>query len=503
MRAVWHTLYDEMIKLNQILGAILIATASAVAPNHCLGDEIWVLSHTRLLAPSLPYHDSTIAIQLVDDANTPIPNAHLSFELIPSSGDRLQTTAITNASGLAMAHIDLAPGIYRFTATFGGNDIYGESSTSFDLRTSSCKPNANISFPIGSVAIPPNRFEATLTRTDCLDRSTTWIASADDESQRITLKPGVASANISLTPEPSGEGVATIEASTIESFDIEYESIQSQFFVLNSENHIFCEYHFNYRQIHLRCDIPTALAQWLGDRKAQCDLSTIPLYSGSSPNATLPPSAWIFDITKGSKTHRIQPINDSIDFYLPYRGTHQILYALSCPDTNDIPMTHGLLIVPNTNHFEHMRLAFFALCFAIAAGFGTAAFIHKRKRKRRSSPIRLGAAFPPIEEMTLAVRREIAPATRREYICQCFCEVAAHLLSTDDISWGQITPQQLAREFDTTSIRNSKRRAQLSSDIQDFCNAISAATYGLAPIAPEQIEAIYALSKRIITMYEP
>ena len=150
-----------------------------------------------------------------------------------------------------------------------------------------------------------------------------------------------------------------------------------------------------------------------------------------------------------------------------------------------------------------MRLAFFALCFAIAIGFGAAAFIRKQKRKRCSSPIRLGTAFPPIEEMTLADRREISPATRRECICQCFCEVAAHLLRTDDISWGQITPQRLAREFDATSIRNPKKRTQLSSDIQDFCNAISAATYGLAPIAPEQIEAIYALSKRIITMYEP
>ena len=95
MRAVWHTLYDEMIKLNQILGAILIATASAVAPNHCLGDEIWVLSHTRLLAPSLPYHDGTIAIQLVDDANTPIPNAHLYF---PTSLRRIHFMSETSPS---------------------------------------------------------------------------------------------------------------------------------------------------------------------------------------------------------------------------------------------------------------------------------------------------------------------------------------------------------------------------------------------------------------------
>lgn len=572
----------------QIYGAIIAILMSSVVPNLCLGDEIWVQAKTRLLAPSLPYRDGYVTVQIVDDIGSPISRVPVDIKLTPRLGNPRQTSAVADELGLASAYIDLKPDLYSVTATFNGNEFYGASSATFDLRFESCKPDARFEWPSGAVFIAPDDINATITRSHCIDRTTSFIVSAGDESKRIALQPGVTSADITLPTDGFTSGAATIEASAIESFGVEHETIESEFFVFDSAPSAHCEFNFQFEKIRVRCRLPQTFDRWLKARHTQCALTIVPLRSDASPDLTKRPDLWISDIIQSSKLTFTQQSDDAVLFSLPYTEAKQFIYSLRCPEANLSPIAQDVIAIPETNPFYRVT-AFLALCLVIAISLGILHAVRRRisnlsadipKPNSDASPVVLidvpkpshrsssprpkncsrtsivscilndssgtadkrhadhpdvipiadleingkhnavegdsysfeveqgeaiavchSAALPWKGRISGSGHVQIRLTTRREYVCRCFCFVASRLLHADDLSWGEIPPRRLAREFDASAMRNPKKRNQLARDLEKFCSAVSEATYGSLPISLEKIDEIYALSKRIIALH--
>lgn len=94
---------------------------------------------------------------------------------------------------------------------------------------------------------------------------------------------------------------------------------------------------------------------------------------------------------------------------------------------------------------------------------------------------------------------KIVLTTRRQYICDCFCRVANHLLKTGDVSWGTLAPEQLLREFNAIANLRSAQNKKISPELESFCKNVSEATFGCTPITRDQVDAIYGQSKRLVS----